>query len=314
MTDQPPILRSRTVPAHLPVPASEADAQLDVELRRANAVAKAGDAVPKSYRGNPGAVLLAAEWAHNRGIDLLTAIQTVAFIGGRPVIDATMQRALAKRAGYRVTIVEASPATATVAVHDLDQSAQGVSDALGEATYTIEDAQRAGLTVKDNWKNNPEDMLVARATTRAMRRFAPDVMVGLVVGEDELDQLAPDPVVTLHTTEGEDGTVPAVSSSQTRSEPATDAVVDAEVVGEGARGLVGPSTDVPSPTPDGWDTERDQLQADLRDAYGDVDTETAAQFKAWRSDKGYPARFDHMTSEALRDCWAWFGTALGGEA
>lgn len=176
------ILKSRTTPATLP--ASEAGAQLDVQFKRAAAIAEARDAIPKSYQRNTGAVLLAMGWAEARGIDLLTAIQTVSFVGGRPVIDATMQRALAEREGLRAIVTEATSTTATVRVIE-----KASGEVLGEATYTIDDATRAGLTNKTNWQNNPEDMLVARATTRAMRRYAPGVMVGLVGGEDELDEI-----------------------------------------------------------------------------------------------------------------------------
>ena len=192
-----PVLRARTTPATAPVPASEADAQLSVAMREANAIAKAGDAVPKGYRGNPGAVLLARAWAENRGLDILTAVQSVAFVQGRPVIDATMQRALAKQAGYRVIVTHADRDSATVSVTEL-----ATGEVIGEACYTMSDAKAAGLLTKDNWKKNPEDMLVARATTRAVRRFAPEVMVGLTVA-DELDQIAPDPVAVL-TDAGED--------------------------------------------------------------------------------------------------------------
>ena len=163
------ILRSRA--------AAPADSALDVQLRRAQAVARAGDAIPRGYRNNPGAVLLAAEWGAARGLDLLTALQGVAFVDGKPVIDATMQRALAKRAGYRVLVTHADDNAATVAVFE-------GGERLGEATYSMEDARHAGLAGKRNWQQHPKAMLVARATTQAMRWFAPDVMVGVLTVEE----------------------------------------------------------------------------------------------------------------------------------
>lgn len=180
MTDTTPVLRARPTRALAPAPAAEADAQLDVAMRRAQAVASAGDTIPRSYRGRPGAVLLADEWARARGLDLLTALQTVAFIDGKPVIDATMQRALAKRAGYVAKVVAASVTEATVEVWEGDEK-------LGTATYTIEEAKAAGLLGKNNWKQNPKSMLVARATTQAIRWHAPDVMTG-VFTEEEIDE------------------------------------------------------------------------------------------------------------------------------
>ncbi len=40
---------------------------------------------------------------------------------------------------------------------------------------------------KDNWKNHPEDMLVARAKSRACKRHAPDLFVGLYSREEIQD-------------------------------------------------------------------------------------------------------------------------------
>jgi hypothetical protein len=53
--------------------------------------------------------------------------------------------------------------------------------------YTIEDAQRAQLAHKDNWKKNPEDMLVWRVSVRGVRRTLPGAMVG-IYDPDELPE------------------------------------------------------------------------------------------------------------------------------
>ena len=133
------VLRSRRAPAVV-----EPDAAgLEVKLRHANAIAAAKQALPQSYANNPGAILLAQEWAAARNVDLLTTIQSVSFISGRPVIDATMQRALAMRAGYSIDI-ETGDGSATCTI-----TRDGKSKS---STYTLADAKEAGLTGKDNWK------------------------------------------------------------------------------------------------------------------------------------------------------------------
>ena len=184
------ILRSRRSTAVATTPNA---AELETRMTHANAIAQAKSAIPAAYQNNPGAVLLAQEWATNRGVDLLTTMQTVAFIGGKPIVDATMQRALAMRAGYEVTL-EVGDKSATCTV-----SRDG--KAVGSSTYTMADAEVAGLVGKDNWKKNPKAMLVARATAQTMRWHAPDVMVG-VFTEDEIEEplevlstLNPEPVV-----------------------------------------------------------------------------------------------------------------------
>jgi hypothetical protein len=54
------------------------------------------------------------------------------------------------------------------------------------SSFTIEEAKRAKLTDKDNWKNFASDMLFARALTRGQRRYAPDVAIGSVYAEGEI--------------------------------------------------------------------------------------------------------------------------------
>jgi len=165
-------------------PPAVQQASHDVEMAKATAIAKAGDLLPHTYRANPGAVLLAMDWADRVGLSVMDAIHGVAWVQGRPVIDATLQRALATRAGYRILVTDASPQSVTAKV-----VLTTTGETLGSVTYTIEDAKTAGLAGKDNWKKNPEDMLVARATSRAVRRYCSDVLVGGSLTEDEVESL-----------------------------------------------------------------------------------------------------------------------------
>lgn len=49
---------------------------------------------------------------------------------------------------------------------------------VGTAGFTIQEANNAGLTGKDNWKKYTSDMLFARAISRGARRFAPGIFGG----------------------------------------------------------------------------------------------------------------------------------------
>ena len=188
MTDDSlPVLRSRTVPAVAPQPALEADAQLSVELKKAHVLARGGDAIPKSYRGNDAAILLAMDWAQKHDLDLVSTLQSVSFYNGKPIVDATMQRALVQRAGYRLTIETATDTESTVAIGD------SAGTLIGRASFTLEEAKRANLLDKDVWKKWRSDMLVAGATRRAVRRYAPEVMLGLSLADvdDEVEVQRP---------------------------------------------------------------------------------------------------------------------------
>jgi hypothetical protein len=207
MTDNTPVLRARTAPAA--VPTSTDKLQLQMQLAKLIA------------RGGPEAqAFLTVSFAEQRGLDLLTCTQGVNFVRGRPVIDATLQRALAKRAGYRVRVTVATTTSATVEVSEGDEL-------LGTATYTLDDARAAGLAEKDNWKQNPKAMLVARATTQAMRWFAPDVMTGLLV-EDEADDT--DAVAVLAPPTVDTPTADVAEHIDTPASAAEDDITDAEVV------------------------------------------------------------------------------------
>ena len=157
--------------------------EIEAQLAWATAISDATAVLPDGYRKQPGAILLVEAWARAHGVDPLTAIQNVAFVKGRPVVDAAMQRAMARRAGYRLAIDSATD-SATVAI--IDPS----GETLGSVTYTMADAEKAGLTAKDNWRKHTREMLVAAASRLALRWHAPEVLLG-VFDADEIDDDGP---------------------------------------------------------------------------------------------------------------------------
>lgn len=250
-----PMFHART-PVALPRPQAPAVVpqgdHMSSMMHMATQIAAAGDAIPACYRGKPGAVVLAIGFAEARQLDILTVLANVTPINGKPTIDATLQRSLAERAGYDVRVTRVDADAATVEIHRGGQI-------LGSATYTMENARTAGLASKDNWRKNPEAMLVARATTRAMRWFAPSVMTG-VVAQDEAEDQDPTTVAAQPSPVAAIDPAPVQAAQETVQEPtvATQAapdVVDAEVVDQPTLdGTTGP-----------W-TDSDQLKAALRAA------------------------------------------------
>lgn len=59
-------------------------------------------------------------------------------------------------------------------------------ESIGESSFTMEDAKRAGLAGGDNWRKYPRNMLFARALSNGARWFCPDLFVGGVYTPDEL--------------------------------------------------------------------------------------------------------------------------------
>ena len=57
---------------------------------------------------------------------------------------------------------------------------------IGVASFTKEDAELAGLWGKDVWAKYPQDMLLNRATSRAYKRFCPDIFFQSVYVRGEI--------------------------------------------------------------------------------------------------------------------------------
>ena len=104
----------------------------------------------------------------------------ISIIHGTPHISSKMLRALAEREGYRVVRIEETAESCTAAVLDRN------GEELGRGTFTMEQAQRAGL-VKDKsaWKTYPARMLWARAAGFAVADAVPHVALGFAVLESE---------------------------------------------------------------------------------------------------------------------------------
>jgi len=113
------------------------------------------------------------------------AASEVHVINGNVSLSAKAHRALAHKHKLRVVMVEQTDDSCTAAVVTND----GVE--LGRTTYTLAMAAKAGLGKSSSgrptgWQTNPDRMLWARASKRALDDHAPWVTVG-VVDDDEFD-------------------------------------------------------------------------------------------------------------------------------
>jgi hypothetical protein len=133
--------------------------------------------VPDKMRGNPAdtfSVLLAG---HGLGLSPIQSLQSIVLISGKPYISTEVILGLAYRAGHQVQWLESTDRRATVRV------TRGDGHGTAEVTYTLAQAQAAGLTSKDNWKRMPAEMLRARAVRAALKMVAPDIALGLETAE-----------------------------------------------------------------------------------------------------------------------------------
>ena len=138
--------------------------------RIADVLAKAEGFVPRQYLGRPPAIAAAILTGIELGMGPMESIRAIHIIEGKPTMSAELMLARARRAGVRTRWLETSATVARLAVMVPGDTEWQVM------AWTWEDAQRAGVAGKDNWKRHPAAMLRARCTSAAMRAFCPEYL------------------------------------------------------------------------------------------------------------------------------------------
>ena len=135
--------------------------------------------VPAALRGHPESVLACILTGEELGLGPMTSLRMVNVIEGRPAASAELMRALVLRAGHRIDVVEARQDRVTLAGRRKDTGGHA------KVTWTIGDAQRAGLVKNPAWSKYPRSMLLARATSELCRMLFADVIGGLYTPEEQ---------------------------------------------------------------------------------------------------------------------------------
>ena len=114
------------------------------------------------------------------GLPMMQSITSIHVIDGKPSISAELMAALVfqRLPGAVLQCIETSNTRAT---YEAGRPTQKIL----RMSFTIEDAQAAGVTGKDNWKKYPAAMLRARACSAICRVVFPDAIMG-VYTPDEL--------------------------------------------------------------------------------------------------------------------------------
>jgi hypothetical protein len=159
-------------------PALREESELD-ELARLGSWRALAEQRNPDAKAQGAAGALAFYFARELGLPPLAALE-LAVVRGRLVVSARLLRALAARQGLRVAVRERSDERCTVS---LVVAATG--EELGRSTFTVDDAKRAGLIREGSaWITHPSSMLFARASSRAIYDYAPDVALGLTTQEE----------------------------------------------------------------------------------------------------------------------------------
>jgi len=149
-------------------------------------------------------------YGYELGFPAMTALQLIYAVDGKPTLSAQGMVSLLRRHGFSVEL----PDPGTIK----DSATVKVKRPGGEwraYTYTMEMAQKAGLSGKDNWRKYPAEMLIWRAAATACRMEGGDATAGLYMIEEMNPDAEIDPV---------DGSL-IVSGSATKVEWPTAALV-----------------------------------------------------------------------------------------
>lgn len=109
------------------------------------------------------------------GLSPMTALRSIHVIEGKPVLSAALIAGIVQRRPDICEVFALVESSETIATYETKRRGQAPI----RMSFTIEQAQRARLTDKDNWKKYPHAMLRARASAELARAVYPDVVGGL---------------------------------------------------------------------------------------------------------------------------------------
>lgn len=143
-------------------------------------------AVPVAYKGKPAEAAAAILAGAEVGLSPMASLRAFDNIQGTPAPKAMTLRAITQGLGHQVRI---DKSTATEAV--VSGLRKGDTE-WQTSTWTIDRAQQMGLTGKQQWKQQPGAMLVARATAEVCRWIASDAIMGMPYAAEEIrDETSP---------------------------------------------------------------------------------------------------------------------------
>jgi hypothetical protein len=186
------------------VPISDWNAMMQVAATLAKS-----SMVPAAYRGRPENVLLAMIAGQDFGWSPAMALRSFHIIEGVPSLKPEIMLALVRRAGHSVS----------GDVNDERAQVVGTRADTGDTMtviYSMDDARRANLLGKQNWRNYPRDMMWARAVSALCRRLFADVTLGVAYTPDELGATVNSEGDVIDVQEHPQGALPAAEQTADR--------------------------------------------------------------------------------------------------
>lgn len=135
--------------------------------------------LPSSIKTPQQALIIMAQ-GRELGIPSTVALRSIVVVNGRPTCSAELMMALVRRTygqgAMRVSKTDGKSCTV--------QYRQAGWDGISENTFTIEEAEQAGLFKNPVWRQYPAAMLRARAISSTVKFAFPECITGLYLPEE----------------------------------------------------------------------------------------------------------------------------------
>jgi hypothetical protein len=142
--------------------------------------------IPSTMRGKVGDITACLLAGNELGLPPMAALKSMDVIHGTPGLRAHAMRGLVQSHGHEIELIES-----TDTVCRMRGRRQG-AEAWQEVVWTIGRAQLAGFPAKNpNYKTQPANMLIARATGEMARLIASDALHGVPYTAEELRDSQP---------------------------------------------------------------------------------------------------------------------------
>ena len=132
------------------------------------------------------------------GLSPAEAMTGIDLIKGRVSISANIRAAKMKTAGYDWDILQLDEAGCRLRMkykgrfimrEEIDEATGDVRMVPAIVSFTLDDAKKAALAGKDNYKNYARNMFFARAITNAQRWYAPEIFSLNILSTEESEDL-----------------------------------------------------------------------------------------------------------------------------
>lgn len=156
---------------------------IEEAIRLAEMIARSG---MKFGARTPEDILMVIMAGAEVGLQPLSALQNIHVMQGRPVMSArvVVARALAHPECESFRLVEETQERVTY------EAKRRGGDPV-RRSYSLEQAQRAGLLNNPTWKRHPGAMMRARASSSLARDLFADAAIGLAIADDLADDMEP---------------------------------------------------------------------------------------------------------------------------